>query len=167
MDESDAAWQQVAIGQLPADADQRGNLQFYLVPIRKPLNADKGAGQRKVFPIAAHVQGNGFIDYRAVALRSIKGVAQQFGRIPHIVEQPDLAKIIVACKMKSEKIVMQCDRDQFDKFDLTLRREPNVLIFDLLARDSGLHHQGLHVDAADMARAQASRDNKPAAHGRS
>lgn len=60
MDESDAAWQQVAIGQLPADADQRGNPQFYLVPIRKPLNADKGAGQRKVFPIAAHVQAERF-----------------------------------------------------------------------------------------------------------
>src|SRR5262245_11688720 len=97
--------------------------------------------------MAAHVKGNGFINYRAVALRSAKAVAQQVGRIPHIIEQPDLAKIIVACKMKSEKIIVQCVRDQFDKFNLTFHREPNAVVFDLLARHTGLHHQGRHVDA--------------------
>src|SRR5690348_6885016 len=99
MNEPDAAWPELPIGQLPADADQRGDPKLHLVPIRKPLNADIGGGQRKLISIAAHAQANAFIDYRAVALRSAKGVAQQLGRIPHIIEQSDLAKIIVASKM--------------------------------------------------------------------
>ena len=33
--------------------------------------------------------------------------------------------------MKSEKIILKCARDQFDKSDLTLHREPNAIIFDL------------------------------------
>ena len=132
---------------------------------RKPLNADIGGGQRKLISIAAHAQGNAFIDDRAVALRSAKGVAKQLGRIPHIIEQPDLAKIIVASKMKSEKIIVQGVRDQLDKFDLSFRREPNAFIFDLLARDSGLHHQGRPSTPADMARVQARRDSSPTAVG--
>ena len=92
------------------------------------------------------MQGNAFIDDRAVALRPAKSVAQQLGGIQHIIEQPDLAKIIVARKMKSEKIILQCVRDQFDKSDLTLHREPNTVVFDLLTRHTGLHHQRRHVD---------------------
>src|SRR3954454_2143202 len=107
MNELDGAWQQVAVGQLPADAEQRGNQGLHLVPIRKPLDADILVGYRK-FLSQAYAQGNGFIDYRAVALRSAQGVSQQIGRVQHIIEQPDLAKINVACKMKSEKIIVQC-----------------------------------------------------------
>ena len=63
MNELDAAWQQMAVGKLPADADQRGNPKLDLVPIRKPFNANIGGCQRNVFSVAAYVKGNGFINY--------------------------------------------------------------------------------------------------------
>src|SRR5262249_37778279 len=138
MNESDAARQQATAGQLPADADQRGNPSLDLMPIRKPLDTDMGEGHRKLFSLT-QVQGNAFIDDRAVALRPAKSVAQQLGGIQHIIERPDLAKIIVARNMKSEKIILQCVRDQLDKSDLTLHGEPNAIVFDLLTRHTGLH----------------------------
>ena len=49
MNESDAARQQATIGQLPADADQRGNPSLDLMPIRQPLDADISEGHRKFF----------------------------------------------------------------------------------------------------------------------
>ena len=48
--------------------------------------------------------------------------------------------------MKSEEIILQCIRNQLDKFDLAFRREPNVFLFDLLRRYTSLHHQWRHVD---------------------
>jgi hypothetical protein len=36
--------------------------------------------------------------------------------------------------MKSEKIIPQCFGDQLEKLDLALRREPDVVFFDLLPR---------------------------------
>jgi hypothetical protein len=48
--------------------------------------------------------------------------------------------------MKSEKIILQCVRDELDEFDLALRREPNVFFFNLLPRNTGLHHQRRDVD---------------------
>jgi len=49
--------------------------------------------------------------------------------------------------MKSEKIILQCIRDQADKFDLTFRREPNAYFFDLPTRYTSLHYQWGHVDS--------------------
>jgi len=48
--------------------------------------------------------------------------------------------------MKSEKIILQCIRDQLDKFDLALRSERNVFFFNLLPRDASLHHQWRDID---------------------
>src|SRR5262245_61657051 len=48
--------------------------------------------------------------------------------------------------MKSEKIILQCNPDELDKFDLALHSERNVFSFDLLPRDASLHHQWRHVD---------------------
>src|SRR5215831_17533036 len=115
------------------------------MPIRMPLDADIREGQPKLFSLA-HPQGNALIDDRAVALGSTKGITQKLAGTHDVVEQPDLAKIIVARQMKSEKTILQRVRDELKKFDLTLRREPNIIIFDLPTGHPGLLHQRRHVD---------------------
>src|SRR5215471_5922770 len=41
------------------------------------------------------------------------------------------------------------------------RSEPNVFLFDLPPRYTGLHHQRLYVDPATLVRAQARHDSVP------
>src|SRR5215813_7021510 len=115
------------------------------MPIRKPLNPDVLYGNRELFSLA-HAQANAFIDVRAVALGSAKGVPQQVGRIQYVIEQPNLSKVRIASQMKSEKIILQCIRNQFDKFDLAFNRKRNVLFFDLPTRDPSLRHQWRDID---------------------
>jgi hypothetical protein len=116
------------------------------MPIRTPCYPDVRYDQRKLFSLP-HAQANAFIDERALALASAKSVRQPIGGIQDIIEQPYLPKVRIARQMKSEKVILQCIRDQLDKFDLALHSEPNVFFFDLLPRDTSLHHQWRHVDS--------------------
>jgi len=145
MYEADNAWQQVTIGNLSADTDQEGNPGLNLMPIRTPFHPDVRYDQRKLFSLL-DAQANALIDKRAVALTSAKGLPQQIGGIQDIIEQPYFSVVDISFKKKSEKIILQCLRDQLDKFDLGLRIEPNVFFFDLLPPDISLHHQWRHVD---------------------
>src|SRR5215831_19266696 len=123
----------MTVRKLPAGADHGCSPKLDLMPIRHPLDADIRERHPKLFALA-YMQRNAFIDDCGVALRSFKGLAQKLGGIKDVIEQPDLAKIKVARKMKSEKVILQCIRDQLDKFDLTLHRKSIVIIFDLPAR---------------------------------
>jgi hypothetical protein len=103
------------------------------------------------------MQGNAFIDDCGVALRSFKGFAQKLGGIKDVIKQPDCAKIKLMRKVDSEKIILQCTRDEFDKSDLTFHWESNVIMFNLPARYLSFRHQGRHVDA----RLPGARAGKP------
>jgi hypothetical protein len=46
--------------------------------------------------------------------------------------------------VKSEKIIVQCTRDQLDKFDLVIRTD--VFYIHLPRRNTSLRHQWGHVD---------------------
>src|SRR5262249_20351174 len=70
----------------------------------------------------------------------------QLGGIQDIIEQTRLANITVEGKTKTEKIILQRVGDQLEKSDLTLHRKPNAIVFDLLTRHTGLHHERCHVD---------------------
>jgi len=100
------------------------------MPIRKPLDAQVLYSQRKLFP-AVHAQSDSFINDRAVALGSAKGIYQIVGRIQDVIEQSHAPKVRFARQMKPEKIILQCFRYQLDKLDLTFCGEPNVLFFEL------------------------------------
>ena len=106
MKEPDAVWQQMTIRQLPAGADHRCNPKLDLMPIRHPLDADVRQSPANLFSLP-HLQRNAFIDDRGVALRSFEGITQKLGGIKDVIEEPDLAKIKVARKVKSEKIILQ------------------------------------------------------------
>src|SRR5215468_7302991 len=95
MNEADTARQQVTIGKLPADTDRPRKPSLNLMPIRKPVDSDVMYGHRELFSLV-HAQANAFIDDRAVALGSTKGVTQQVGRIQHVIKQPGLPKVRIA-----------------------------------------------------------------------
>jgi hypothetical protein len=84
MNEADIARPQVTIGKPSADADQRDNPGLNLMLIRKPPDPDLLYGQRKLISLM-HVQANGFIDDRAIALGPAKGVPQQVGGIQDVI----------------------------------------------------------------------------------
>src|SRR5262247_1492103 len=133
MDETDAARSQVTISEPSADTDEQGNPGLNLMPIGKPLYSDVAYNQRKLFSLA-HAQASGFVDDRAVALGSAKGVPQQVRGIQDVIEQPHLPQVHIARQMKSEKTVLQFFRDQLDKLDLAFHGEPNVFFFELRPR---------------------------------
>jgi hypothetical protein len=164
VNEADTARHQVTIGNLPADTNEKGNPGLNLMPIRKPLNSDVRYSQRKLFSLT-HAQANAFIDDGAIALGSAKGVAQPVGGIQHVIEQAYFPKVRIARQMKSEKIILQCIRDQADKFDLAFRG-PNVFYFDLPPRYTSLTINGATSIPAALARTEASRDSVPSALGR-
>src|SRR5215510_6571931 len=97
----------MTIGNLPADPDQESNPRLNLMPIRKPLDPDVLYVQHKLFSLA-HPHANAFIDDRAVALGSAKGVSQQVGGVQDVVEQSYLPQVPIARYVKSEKIILQC-----------------------------------------------------------
>jgi len=103
----------------------------YYYENRDQIDADILEGYRKFLSLA-HAQGNAFINNPAVALRPTQGVAQELGGIHDVMKQPDLAKIQVARKMKSEMIVLQCLGGKVQKADLISNFHANVGVFDLV-----------------------------------
>src|SRR4051794_21876628 len=106
----------MTIRQLPACADQCRQPKLDLMPVRMPLDADVTEDNCKFFSIT-HVQGNAFIGNRAVALHPMHGVSQPFGGSQDIIQEPDLPKVKVASKTKSEKIILHCSCGKIQKLD--------------------------------------------------
>src|SRR4029453_17606537 len=100
-----------------------------------PLDTDIFECRGEVLSLA-QPHRNAFIEDPGVALGSAKSVAELVGGIQDVIQQPGLTKIIVARKMKSEKIVLQFLRDQIEKFDLAVHRQKNLVVFDLLAGEA-------------------------------
>jgi hypothetical protein len=145
MTEGHAARQETTIRQLPGEADQQGEKRLDLMPIRETRDADIMKRDREIVALA-NAQRNTFIADRAVALQPAQGLAERLGGRRDIIEEPHLANIEALGEVKAKKIVLQCVCDEFDKSDLTLHREPNAIVFDLLTRYTSLRHQRRHVN---------------------
>jgi hypothetical protein len=124
------------------------------MPIREARDADIMKRDHDILAVA-NAQRNTFISDRAVALQPAQSVAKRLGGRCDIIEEAYLAKIEALGDVKAEKVVLQCVCDKLDKSDLTLHRESNAIVFDLLTCHTSLHHQRHHVDPR---RSRASTD---------
>src|SRR5262249_39665949 len=95
-----------------------------------------------------------------------EGIAQTISGIQYVIEQADLAKIKVARKMKTKKIVPQGARNELQKLYLTADRQADIVIFDLLLRHTSLRHQWFYIDPGfDRVRAGETRNHAASAAG--
>ena len=96
----------------------------------------------------------------------MQGVGQYLRRRQHVIEQPDLAKIVVLRQMKSEKIILQRFGGELQKLDLALRAEAGAAIVDLLDRQPRARQQRRRIECRPrLRRAETRRAIPPVALG--
>ena len=162
----DPARHHTAIGKLPAQADQRHQPEFHVMPVRPPVDADVVERNRGLLA-GAGLQRNSFIRDAAIAFRAVQSIGQYLRRRQNVIEQPDLAKIVVLRQMKSEKIILQRIGGELQKLDLALRAEAGSAIVDLLDRQPGARQQRSRINAGlDQARRDQAGDTAGSARHR-
>src|SRR5262245_42752075 len=93
-------------GQLPGDADRRRRKEFHLMPVKMTADADIAERDARV-SIVPELEGDTFVDDRAVSRRMLKRVTQRVRRCRDIVKQSHLAELARPCEMISKKIVLK------------------------------------------------------------
>src|SRR5262247_76925 len=76
------------------------------------------------------------IDRAAVAYAALQRLVEHVAGRQHVMQQSDLAQIVVAAEMKTEEVVLQQVGDEIDELDLALDRETRAVL-DLLRRQPG------------------------------
>src|SRR5262249_24503640 len=93
-------------------------------------------------PPAADVQRNALVVERAVAIGTLKRLAERIRGGEHIIKQADFAQLGVAAEMKPEQIVLQRVGGELQQLDLALRGETGRAVFDLFRGQAGRRKQG-------------------------
>src|SRR5579859_1258727 len=126
--------------QLPAQPHNHCDEELDLVAIAQA--AHRVVMERYADRVAlAVLDQHAFVLNGAIPLGAPQGLAERVGRRLNVVKQTQLAKVYLAGKMKSEKLVRQPFSDQIEKRDLISDGNAKHRIVQLLERYSGAFRQ--------------------------
>ena len=122
---------QLAAGNLPATANDRGDPCFDLVPVRPPRHAGIGeTGAKRLAEIG--FQPDAFIERRGAARESLQCVAEEVGGGGGIVQKARSPQVQVLPKVEAEQSVVKRFRQHIEALDLRRDVEPNAFVFNVL-----------------------------------